>query len=84
MTFWAKPLTYESQPGTAIDFDWMVLFYASCDQTILFSLEHSQFLVDLVDRFLWVKAQNSVETVSLSDSIFGDNLQSSAEQKQQQ
>jgi len=62
----------------------MVLFYASCSQTILFSLEHSQFLVELLVRFLWVKAQNRLETIFLSDSIFGDNLQSSAEQKQQQ
>lgn len=33
---------------------------------------------------LWVKAQNRVETISLSDSILGDNPQSSAEQRKQQ
>lgn len=61
----------------------MVLFYASCDQTVLFSLQQSIF-GGFGWEILWVKAQNSVETISLSDSILGDNPQSSAEQRQQQ
>lgn len=58
----------------------MVLSYVSCDQTILFSSDHSQFSADFIDRFLCVKAQNDMEKISFSDSIFGDNLQSSTEQ----
>lgn len=57
------------------------LVYTNCKLTVLFSLEHTQFFC----RFLFwqVKAQNSVETISLSDNISGDILQTSTEQKQQ-
>lgn len=68
-----------AQPLTLIEW-----YFRTLAVIKLFSLEHSQFWVDLVGRSLWMKAQNSVEAVSLSDSVFGGNLQGSAEQKQQQ